>query len=772
MKNHKIYTITNVVGLAIGLAVAFLIVLYIQFELSYDRFQEKGDRLYRVSVVVRKNGIVGGESPQFVPPLGPAMKAEFPEVEDYARLSTLRPAYISHDERALKVEGVAFADSSFFNLFSFKLLSGDPRTALAPPFSIILTEDIAEKIFGKENPVGKTVKLDNSNLFTITGVAQQPPPNSHIQFDALVSFSTLYRLPDVFLDWNGGEQYIAYVLLAPGATPGDVQRRFPDLMWKNINKQFSGIGIAVEPYLQPMKDIHLYYDAGSSSVRTNIYVLGAIAILILFIGCVNFINLAIAQAVPRSKEVGIRKVLGASRSSLIGRFLGESLMLSGLAIVLALLFMELLSGTFGDRSGTFLHSQLHAGTVGILIAISGFVALASGLYPALYLSSIQTVRTLKGGAASFRKGSRNILVVFQFAISIALIVSTLIIGRQVEFVKSKDLGFTRENMLVLPLVGEETQKKAEPLKAALSEVSGVVAVAASSEVPYEGFTNNGYFPEGSSTLMIIHVVDVDDAFLSTYGIPVIKGRGFTGASQAETDAYLINEAAAKALSWSNPIGKKIRRNGEHEVIGVVKDFHFANLREQIEPLIITRRPWLDRFSMLSVKLRSSDVRKTLASIKDVWEKVAPSSPFNFFFLDDALNRAYEAETNFQLMLGWSSLLAIVIASMGLLGLVALSVRQRTKEIGIRKVLGSSASGIVHLISREYVKLVLIANLIAWPVAGYLMNSWLQDFAYRIGLPWWAFVLAGSATLVSALAAVGIQSLRAATANPVEALRYE
>jgi putative ABC transport system permease protein len=774
MKNHKVYAITNVGGLSVGLAIAFLIVLYIQPELSYDNFHLKLDRLFRVSIMYRKEGSIAGDSPEFTPPIGPAMKAEFPEVDGYARVSTLRPAYLSQGDQAFKVEGIAFADSTLFDLFSFRLVAGAPRTALAQPFSIVLTEELARRFFGDGNPVGQTVKLDNDNLYTVTGVIQRPPENSSIRFDALISFSTLYRLPNLFMDWNGGNQYITYVLLAGNAKPEDVQRKFPDFMWKHLNKQMSGIGVAFEPHLQPLKDIHLHHNPGSDSIRTNLYVFGAIAILILFIACVNFVNLAMAQAVSRSKEVGVRKVLGASWGNLVRQFLGESLVLSGIAVVMAILLLEIVSSAFGEITGRnmMLASQWNVQTAGVLLAISLLVALGSGLYPAFYLSSMETVWTLKGGTAVFKKNSRNVLVVLQFAVSIALGVSTIVIDRQINFINTKTLGFEKENMLVLPLIGDEVQAKSEPLKAALSQVPGVVAVAASSDVPHNGFTSNGYFPEGSSSPMMIHVVDVDDAFLATYGIDIVQGRGFSGASSAEKDTYLINETLARTLNWNDPIGKTIRRNGDHEVIGVVRDFHFATLHERIEPLIVTRRPWLEKFTHLSVKVKPADLQLTLNSIKDAWAGIAPSTPFNYFFLDDAFDRTYKREQRFQSILGWSSLFAIVIASVGLLSLVALSVRQRTKEIGIRKVLGASVPGIISLISREYTTLVVAANLIAWPVAAYLMNSWLEDFAYRIGLPWWAFLLAGCAALAAALLAVGIQSLRAAMANPVEALRYE
>jgi putative ABC transport system permease protein len=774
MRNHKAYTITNIAGLSVGLAIAFLIVGYIQCELSYDKFHEKGGRLYRISVVHKKQGTIIGESSEFTPPIGPAMRTEFPEVENYARISTLRPAYLSYKTRVLRIEGIAFADSTLFDLFSFTLLEGNPRRALAEPFSIVLTKEFAVRFFGDTSPIGQTMTLDNDRVYTVTGVMQRPPVNSHIQFDALISFSTLYRLPNLFLGWDGGNQYITYVLLNRNAAAGNVQRRFPDFMWKNINSQLSGVGVSIEPSLQPLPDIHLWHNPDSRSVRTNMYVFAAIALLILFIACVNFINLAVAQAVPRSREVGIRKVLGATRGSLVRQFLAESLVLSGAAVLVALLFVEILSGIVGKLTGQTPWPDVHAGvsTGGVLLGLSLLVALGSGLYPAFYLSSMETVWTLKGGTLTFTKASRNVLVVLQFAISVSLVVSTLIIARQVEFVKTRELGFTKENIVVLHLVGEQAQARSEALKGILSQVPGVVAVAASSDVPYQGFTSNGYFPEGSSTPMMIHVVDVDDAFLATYGIEVVQGRGFTGVSRAEEDAILINETLAQTLNWDEPVGKRIRRGGEHEVIGVVRDFHFATLHDRIAPLIITRRPWLDRFSRLSVRLNTADIQRTMAGIKEAWEHVVPASPFSYFFLDDAFDHLYRREERFLTMFGWFSLLAIIIASLGLMSLVAISVRQRTKEIGIRKVLGASVPGIIGLISTEYAKLVIAATLIAWPAAAYLMNAWLEGFAYRIDLPWWAFFLSGCGALAAALVVIWVQSFRTVMTNPVEALRYE
>jgi putative ABC transport system permease protein len=773
---YKAYTLTNIIGLAVGIAATICILLYIQFELSYDNFHEKAGSIYRVSVVSKKEGKVEGDSPAFTPPIGPAMKKDFPEVENFVRLSTRRVAYLSSDERAFKIDGIRHADSTLSGIFSFEWLAGNPKQALANPYAIVLTPPIAERLFGNENPLNKVIKLDNRDSYQITGIIKAPPANSHIQFNALISFVTLYKDPNRFMDWDGGNQYITYVKLADNASPQAVESKFPDFMWGYINEKYAGISIRLEPYLQPLRDVHLYYDDGSNTLRTNLYIFAAVALLILFIACVNFVNLTTARATRRAKEVGVRKVLGAGRPNLVKQFLGESILLTLAAFCFAIFLVEIFSPLYQDLLGKPLQASLFANLkdMGWLLGMVLAVGIVAGCYPAFYLASFQPAKTLKGAitAGKNRSKFRNALVVLQFAISIALITCTFLANRQLDFMKQKELGFDKDNIVVLPLVGDEAQSKYQSLKVELSKLPDVLAVTASSDVPYNGFTSNGYFPEGHKNPLMIHVVDVDGDFLQAFNLELVEGRNFSSEFATDKTAYLINETLAQMLSWDDSIGKTIVRNGKHQVIGVVKDFHFATLHDRIEPLIITSQPWLDRFENLSVKIKSTNVAETMGAIKRVWQQAAPFTPFDYWFLDEAFGRLYKSEQRFQEIFFYFSALAIFIALLGLLSLASFFTEQRTKEIGIRKVLGASAMSVVNLLSKDFLKLVVLANLIAWPFAYYFMNRWLQDFAYRVNIGWWVFAISGALALVVALITVSAQALKAALANPVEALRYE
>ncbi len=769
-------SLINIVGLAIGIAATLLILLYIKFESSYDSFHSNAQNLYRVSIRHLNEGRIDGDSPEFTPPLGPAMAEEIPGVEAFTRISSGRNAYLSYGDRSTKLEDLHHADSSFFQMFSFDLLAGSPETVLKEPYTIVLTEQAASRVFHEEDPLGKTVYLNGTESYVVAGIAKNPPANSHIRFSALISFSTLYKNPNLFLDWDGGNQYITYVKLHPDISSQSIGQNLSELMGRGINARLASIGVRLDPYLQPLTKIHLYHSYGSESARTNLAVFAVIAVLLLLIACVNYVNLTTARAVRRMKEIGVRKVLGAHRRMLMQQFLSESFAVSMVALFLALLLMELSFPAYRDIVGRELSlpSLFSLETISALTGAYLLVALLGGGYPAWYLSSLRTTETLKGVLRSGKRlgKARSVLVVFQFAVSIGLLVCTGIVTRQLTFSKNMDPGFQKEGMIVLPLVGENVKTRGSELQRALSSIPGVMNVAASSEVPSDGFTRNGYFPEQHETPMMIHVLDVDERFLSTYDIQLVRGRNFSQEIQSDKSTYLVNESLVKRLGWEDPIGKKIVRNGTHTIIGVVKDFHYATLHSDLEPLIITNQPWLDRFSFLSVRIMPGDIPERLAAIRSVWTDVAPDAPFDYWFLDDAFDQLYRSEQQFQKLFGAFSLLTVAIALLGLLSLAAFATEQRTKEIGVRKVLGASVVEICSLLTKEFVLLVLLANVFAWPVSYYAMSRWLEDFAYRVDIGWWVFVLAGGVAMVIALLTVSFQAVRAAVANPVEALRYE
>ncbi len=774
---YKTFTLINILGLSVGIAATFFILLYIQFEFSYDKFHENADNIYRVSIVHLKDGKMEEDSPVFTPPIGPAMARDFPEVENFVRFTVNKTAYFSlNDKQPIKINGIRYADSTLFDVFSFQLLAGNPKTALVDPYSIVLTEKTAERIFGSDDPIGKIVKLDNANDYKITGIIKEPSVNSHIQFNTLISFVTLYNDPHNYMDWNGGNQYYAYVKLAPDASPEDVEAKFPDFMWGYINEQSANYGFKNEPYLQPLQDIHLYHNEYSDTGLTNIYIFSAIALLILLIACINFMNLTTARATRRAKEVGVRKVLGANKQNLIMQFLGESILLTVIALMIAFFLVEL----FFPSYQALLNKELNLSSLinladfwGVLLTIF-VIGIVAGSYPALYLSSFQAVKTLKGEVRSGtnKEKSRNILVVLQFTISITLIICTMLINRQLHFVKDKELGFNKEHVVVIPLISDENKLKSETLKQELSNLAGILNVAASSEVPYAGFTSNGYIPEGVKNPIMIHVVDVDEHFLETFDIDMMSGRNFSKEFSTDKTAYLINETLARSLDWDDPIGKAINRNGDHKVIGVVKDFHYATMHSKIKPLILTNQPGRNRFDLLSVKINARNISETLGAIENIWRQFAQSVPFEYSFLDEAFDNLYKSEQRFQEMFFYFSLLAIVIALLGLFSLASFSTELRTKEIGVRKVLGASVMGITGLLSKEFLKLVVIANIVAWPIAWFAMNNWLQNFAYRIDMEYWVFILAAMIAIATAVLTVSFQAIKAALADPAEALRYE
>lgn len=773
---YKTYSLMTIAGLAMGMAGALLILLYIRFESSYDSFHANADNLYRVSIRHVKQGKVEGDGPYFTPPLGPAMAQEIPGVKSFTRVSSGRVTHLSYLDKTLKAEELRYADSTFFNLFSFELLSGSREDALVQPYSILLTKGTAHRLFGDENPIGKSVRVNAGDVYAVTGVINDPPANSHLQFDVLVSFSTLSKDPNLFLDWDGGNQYACYVLLEPRTGAAAVEAGLPDLMWKHINSRLESIGVRYEPYLQSLERIHLFHSPGSESTRSNLAVFAVVAGLIVVIACVNYTNMTTARATRRAKEIGVRKILGAHRATLIRQFLGESFLVSFLALLGALFLAELVFPAYQEVVGKELPlpPMVDLETAIALAVMFVLVGLAGGSYPAFYLSSLQSTYTMKGMMPSGKTmgRSRNILVVGQFAVAIALIVCTGVVTHQLAFTKNKNLGFHKEGIVVFPLVGDAAKTRAVELQQELSAVSGVLSVAASSDVPSDGFTSNGYFPEGHTSPMMINVVDIDEKFLATFDIEVVRGRNFSREIQSERGAYIINEALARELGWDDPIGKTIRRNGEHRIIGVVRDFHYATLHDKLEPLILTDEPWRDRFSFLSVRLAPGDISERMTTLRTAWNRAVPDAPFDYRFLDESYDRLYKSEQRFQMLFLAFSAMTIGIALLGLLSLAAFATEQRTKEIGIRKILGASVVDISTSFSREFVGLVLLANLFAWPAAYYFITGWLENFAYRVELEWWLFAAAGGLALVIALLAVSLQTVKAARANPVEALRYE
>ncbi len=794
---HKSYSLINIFGLSVGMTCCILIFAYIGYELSYDRFNTKAENIYRLVTRYTSEGTVQ-ELPISSPPLGPTLVAEFPEVLSAVRFNRTVKRSFKYEDKLFFEDGVFYVGQSFFDIFDYKLIHGDPETALEVPFTMVLTEDTAKKYFGDENPVGKFMNWDNRFDYLITGVVQNPPPNSHFQFTVLASLSTYERYdPRIVNRWTIWG-FTTYVLLAENTDHHQFEQKIMGAVADNYKPALSRAGGEVEIYLQPLKDIHLDSTL-PNTLGTNgdirlVRAFAAIAVLILCIACFNFMNLATARSSSRAKEVGMRKVLGAKRKSLFFQFLGETFVFSLLSLVFALISARLalpLLNKLANREIALNIIQMP--WLGFFLAgLVIFIGLVAGSYPAFFLSSIRPAVTLKGDIQQRRGRSvfRSILVVSQFTASAFLIIFTAVIFNQQRYMQNKDLGFNEKNILVIAVQNDEVRKGLDSFREELAGIKGVVSTTGSSMVPGEIFLfNNGTYPEGESRekMFMMDNFHVDHDFLNTFEIEVVKGRGFSRAIPTDVDhALMINETAARDLNWEDPVGKTIHvipdvMGPESEmvpkrVIGVFKDIHQRSLYSPILPTYIqyykTEGPIENRARRISVRLDTDDLSGTMAKIEQKWKEMYPNHPYYYFFLDEFYFGLHEAEKKLGSIFRTFAILAVLIGCLGLLGLASFSAEQRTKEIGIRKVLGASVSSILILLCRKFILLVAVANGIAWPIAFFMAKKWLQNFPYPISLSLSTFLLTAFLTLVIALMTVGVQSIRAARANPVESLRYE
>jgi putative ABC transport system permease protein len=778
----------NILGLSIGLAAFILIVLFVRHELSYDRFHENADRIYRVCI----DGMVAGD-PLHVAvsaaPTGPAMVREYPEIIAQTRIREMpQTVLFNFQEKKFYQDGLLFVDSSFFSIFSFKLLRGNPTTILAEPYSLVLTEATAIKYFGSEDPVGKMIKMNDKSEFRITGIVEDPPSNAHFTFKVLASFSTMIQQNGAAAYENWGSLSLhTYVLLAKDVDPELLNQRLPDLYIKYMTDLQEMDNIRFEPYLQPITRIHLHShlmaEIEPNSDINYVYTFMAIAAFILLIACINFMNLSTARSVNRSKEVGLRKVVGANRNHLILQFIGESIVISLISTAFALLLVELLLPVFShvlDKSFTF-RMFADAQNFMYLLLLAIIVGLLAGSYPAFYLSAFRPIKVLKGTLRKSSKKSttRNLLVIVQFTISIFLIICTGIIYNQLAYLRQKKLGFDKSHMVIVPLRGERLLKNAEYLKSQFKQLSIVENVATSRFVPGRDMDGTGYIPEGydDNNPVIFFTNTVGFDYLETMEMEMIEGRAFSKEYATDSLAIIVNETLVKKLGWDQPIGKKIvgfvdTIEVERHVIGVVRDFHFRSLHAVVEPTVmfITH----NNARNLNIRLKPGNYTEQIKTLREQWEQMEGALPFDYYFLDKDFDSQYKSDQRLGELFIYFTLIAIFIACLGLFGLASYNAEQRTREIGIRKVLGSSIEGIIVLLSRQFSIWIIIANLIAWPLAWLFLNRWLANFAYRIHLAsyWYIFILAAVSTLVIAYITVIYQAIKAAIANPVQALKYE
>lgn len=796
LRRQKISTSINIVGLAIGLATCILIMLYVQDELSYDRYNEKADRIFRVGLRLQLNGKdVGGPVLGFN--VGRDLQQEFPEVIKTTRIRNQGSEFVSYGTTSFKQDNLLSADSTFFEVFTIPFLKGDPKRALTEPNTLVLTEGTARKYFGNQDPVGKVLLFGSEKTpYRITGVVGNVPENSHFRFDMLTS---LAGYNEQHIGWTYGMNFYTYVLLPEKYDYKQLEAKIPILAEKQIGselqqflqlspKQFREKGDDFGIFLQPLTSIHLYSRFGGTELRPGgnilyVYVLTAIAAFMLLIACVNFMNLSTATAVRRSREVGIRKVLGSVKGQLQQQFLIESVLLAMMALLIGLLVVGLALPFFNQLTGKtltisllmnpFVSAGLVMGTV--------LVGLLAGSYPAFYLSSFKPVVVLKGqvtvGRGSFNL--RNGLVVFQFFITISMIIATVTADRQLRYMRAQKVGFDREQVLVIHdthmLRNNEAVFRDQVIQSPqviMGSISGQVPVGntildnttvMSKENPDKGVMSRFYF--------------VDDEYIPTLGMRMVQGRNFSKSFPSDSFAVILNETAVRALGWQqDPIGRElighVDDNGVktyYRVIGVVSDFHFESLRQKIGPLVM----FLGKNSgNILVKTHMDKFSQLLASLKQHWESFSPAAPFSYSFLDDRFAQIYLSEQKIEQVLSLFSGLTIFIACLGLFGLATYTAEQRTKEIGVRKVLGASVSSVVALLSKDFLKLILISLLLAIPIAWWGMDQWLNEFAYKVTIDWWIFALAGLLAVGIALLTVSFQSIKAALTDPVKSLRSQ
>ncbi|MCY3555778.1 MAG: ABC transporter permease [Gemmatimonadetes bacterium] len=787
---HKGYSAINVLGLAIGIACCVLILLYVQDELSYDQYHEKKDRIYRVveSATVAGRSIEAAVTP---PPWAPVLAKDYPVIEAYTRIKPPASRWlIRYQEKRFYERYFAFVDSSFFDIFTFPLVQGDAKTVLADPHTVVLSESMAGKYFGDENPVGKVITGDDLYEFTVTGVMRDMPENSHFHFDFLASYGSLaphglYSEPSTMQNHGFSHDLFTYLLLREGYAPEDLERELPGFLDNYLGELLESVGIEARPYLQPITDIHLHSNM-EAEIRANssiryVYIFSSLAVFVLLIACVNFVNLSTARSARRAQEVGMRKVLGALRNQLIKQFTGESILVAVVALVIALGLVHLLLPQFNLFSGKSLAMEYQSTwLVPTLAGIALVTGIAAGGYPAFILSSFRPVAVLTGAlkAGAALSLLRKVLITFQFGISILMIIGTLVVLDQLEYMQNKPLGFDEDNLVVVRLPDEEALNGYPAYRDALMQYPEILNVSTANSIPGGQTSLNLVTPEGvqEDESPVYQMIQADFGYIKTLGIEMASGRTFSRAFGSDSTACLVNEAAVRSLGWDDPIGRTFRLTGEDDdpplsVIGVMADFHVQSLHQPITPLMV--RLDTDPDSFMVVRIQGTNVSRGLETLQEQWRKTYPNHPaLDYSFLDDDLRQLYQAERRLGSVFIAGAVLSILIACLGLLGLSSFMAEQRTREIGVRKVLGATISNVILLLSRDFTRLILLAFVLGAPAGYYAMQSWLEDFPYRIEPGLGVFLFAGVAALAVAWLTVGFQSYKAAAANPAEAVHAE
>ncbi|QHS57454.1 FtsX-like permease family protein [Mucilaginibacter sp. 14171R-50] len=791
---HKFIAFINISGLTIGLTCCLLILCYIINELSYDKFNINVADIYRVTRSFNNtDGVVNLHLGSVAPPFGPLLKNEFPDIKQVTRVYPNSGVTLRYKDKLFNEKESAFADENFFNFFTVKTIAGNPKTALTEPYSVMLTEERAHKYFGNENPINKEIRFANQFNFKVTGVYKAFPANSHLRPKMLMSFNTLndtavYGRKGLETNW-GNNSFYTYLLLPPKYNVAGMTARFPAFLDKYMphdgtNKPSEGTKL----FLQRLADIHLYSHLDSEIDQNGdikrVYIFSAIALFILLIACINYMNLSTARSTLRAKEIGIRKVIGAQQKQIISQFLGESVLITYVSLTLAFVITALSIPAINKASelGLSIHTILQPTILAPVLIVPFVIGILSGIYPAIFMSSFNPSKVLKGimkvgnSGLSFRK----VLVITQFSISIVLIVATIVVFQQLQFMQGKSLGLNKDHIVTLG--SGVPAEQFESFKADLMRSPLISSISRSSRLPsgrllddqgisvFDGNTQK-------STNADVKYVNTDYGFIPTYGIKIAAGRNFSRDYPTDTTNYILNQAAVSALGWKsaeNAIGKDISYGGvKGKIIGVVNDFHFESLHQSIVPMIMRMPAFANsNYGRVAIKIDGRNINAALSNIEQTWKKYQPETPFDYTFLDERFQKLYTAEQQQGKLFTIFSCIAIFIACLGLFGLSAFTISQRVKEIGVRKVLGASIQQIVVELSKDFLKLVIIASVIALPVAWYAMNRWLLDFAFRIHIQWWVLAIAGITATLIALVTIGYQAIKAALANPTKSLRSE
>jgi len=790
---NKVFSAINVIGLAAGLAVFLMIVLFVTDELNYDKFNKNADRIYRLDAEIYFNNTLfdAAVSPE---PLAATLVKDFPQVEQMVRFNSAGDILVKKNNQNIQDRRAVFADSTLFKVFTLPMIEGDPATALNEPNSMVIDESAAKRYFNRTDVVGQTLYINNSTTCKITGVIKDIPRQSHFHFSFIRPLRDSYRgNADIWLSNNNQ----SYILLKPGVEQSFMQARVNATIDNYLAKQLEVLvhsslkslekkGNYFRYSLMPLRKIHLYsdksYEFEANGNITYVYIFSVIAAFILMIACVNFMNLSTARSANRAKEVGIRKVAGSTRSDLITQFLTESVLISFFSFVFAVLLSMLILPLFNQLAGKEMHvsSLFSTWLLPMMVGLVLIVGCIAGSYPALYLSSFQPAKVLKGTIAKGFKGSwlRSTLVVFQFIISIILIVGTMVIYNQLKYIRSRNIGYKREQILVLqntyPL-----DKQIKTFRQEILTISGVEAATITSDLPTGiGFNQNGWFRDATfdaTKAVIMTNFYIDENYVPALGMQIIKGRNFSAEFSTDSGAVLLNESAVKILSFKDPLKEILYRPDDNNqprafrVIGIVRDFNYSSMHYKVGPLVMELNNSTGR---IALRIDTKSVGSLIEKVKSKWDAMAPGQPFQYTFMDADFNNVYKAEQRTGKLFISFAVFAIFIASLGLFGLVTYAAEQRIKEIGIRKVLGARVSNIVAMLSKDFAKLVLFASIIAFPIAWWAMSQWLQSFAYRIHISWWVFIVAAIIAVMIALITVSFQAIKAALRNPVKSLKAE